>query len=168
MGSRIELFVISTEATRIMGVAGPRLILFPPTWRSPPLYIPFSCPAPYILQNVLLLDMSSDDKPSMAENVSHTDAESEPTRQCRICFDGEDSVPELGRLIRPCLCKGSMSVCARTMTALVVILTLARAMLISTFTSSAFNSGGPSLLLRRLSTLVTNADIDIISLALGL
>ncbi|EED83964.1 predicted protein [Postia placenta Mad-698-R] len=27
--------------------------------------------------------------------------------QCRICFDGED--PELGRLIRPCLCKGSIS-----------------------------------------------------------
>ncbi|KAI0815068.1 zf-C3HC4-domain-containing protein [Irpex lacteus] len=28
-------------------------------------------------------------------------------RQCRICLDGED--PELGRLIRPCLCKGSVS-----------------------------------------------------------
>ncbi len=31
-------------------------------------------------------------------------------KQCRICLDGEDSVPELGRLIRPCLCKGSISV----------------------------------------------------------
>lgn len=30
------------------------------------------------------------------------------TKQCRICLDGED--PELGRLIRPCLCKGSISV----------------------------------------------------------
>jgi E3 ubiquitin-protein ligase DOA10 len=29
-------------------------------------------------------------------------------RQCRICLDGEDQ--ELGRLIRPCLCKGSVSV----------------------------------------------------------
>ena len=29
-------------------------------------------------------------------------------KQCRICLDGDD--PELGRLIRPCLCKGSVSV----------------------------------------------------------
>ena len=29
-------------------------------------------------------------------------------KQCRICLDGPD--PELGRLIKPCLCKGSMSV----------------------------------------------------------
>lgn len=28
--------------------------------------------------------------------------------QCRICFDGPDQ--ELGRLIKPCLCKGSISV----------------------------------------------------------
>ncbi|KZT72802.1 hypothetical protein DAEQUDRAFT_722423 [Daedalea quercina L-15889] len=28
-------------------------------------------------------------------------------KQCRICFEGED--PQLGRLIRPCLCKGSIS-----------------------------------------------------------
>ncbi|KAI5123613.1 hypothetical protein M0805_003429 [Coniferiporia weirii] len=28
-------------------------------------------------------------------------------KQCRICLDGPD--PELGRLIRPCLCKGSIS-----------------------------------------------------------
>ncbi|KAJ3475960.1 hypothetical protein NLI96_g11486 [Meripilus lineatus] len=28
-------------------------------------------------------------------------------KQCRICLDGED--PDLGRLIRPCLCKGSIS-----------------------------------------------------------
>lgn len=31
-----------------------------------------------------------------------------PEKQCRICLDGEDL--DLGRLIRPCLCKGSMSV----------------------------------------------------------
>lgn len=29
-------------------------------------------------------------------------------KQCRICFEGDD--PELGRLIRPCLCKGTISV----------------------------------------------------------
>ncbi|KAK0232968.1 hypothetical protein IW262DRAFT_1443940 [Armillaria fumosa] len=30
-------------------------------------------------------------------------------RQCRICLDGADAERELGRLIRPCLCKGSIS-----------------------------------------------------------
>ncbi|KAI0756882.1 zf-C3HC4-domain-containing protein [Daedaleopsis nitida] len=35
------------------------------------------------------------------------DTETEDTKQCRICLDGEDA--ELGRLIRPCLCKGSIS-----------------------------------------------------------
>jgi hypothetical protein len=30
-------------------------------------------------------------------------------KQCRICF-GADNDPELGRLIRPCLCKGTISV----------------------------------------------------------
>ncbi|KAI8990539.1 zf-C3HC4-domain-containing protein [Trametes punicea] len=34
-------------------------------------------------------------------------SEADDTKQCRICLDGED--PELGRLIRPCLCKGSIS-----------------------------------------------------------
>lgn len=35
-------------------------------------------------------------------------ADQSEEKQCRICLDGED--PELGRLIRPCLCKGSVSV----------------------------------------------------------
>ncbi|KAF8078726.1 hypothetical protein FPV67DRAFT_1466228 [Lyophyllum atratum] len=30
-------------------------------------------------------------------------------KQCRICLDGVAAQPELGRLIRPCLCKGSIS-----------------------------------------------------------
>jgi len=30
-------------------------------------------------------------------------------KQCRICLDGVDAEGELGRLIRPCLCKGSIS-----------------------------------------------------------
>jgi hypothetical protein len=32
-------------------------------------------------------------------------------KQCRICLDGQNAEEELGRLIRPCLCKGSISVC---------------------------------------------------------
>ena len=32
-------------------------------------------------------------------------------KQCRICLDGPEAEFELGRLIRPCLCKGSISVC---------------------------------------------------------
>lgn len=31
-------------------------------------------------------------------------------KQCRICLDGVEAERELGRLIRPCLCKGSISV----------------------------------------------------------
>jgi len=31
--------------------------------------------------------------------------------QCRICLDGPD--PDLGRLIRPCLCSGTVSVGGR-------------------------------------------------------
>lgn len=34
--------------------------------------------------------------------------ETEQEKQCRICFDGEDE--SLGKLIRPCLCRGSISV----------------------------------------------------------
>ncbi|KAJ3779133.1 hypothetical protein FB446DRAFT_678067 [Lentinula raphanica] len=38
----------------------------------------------------------------MAEN-------SEDQRQCRICLEGDDAEQELGRLIRPCLCRGTIS-----------------------------------------------------------
>ena len=41
------------------------------------------------------------------ENISGNSPLDGPP-QCRICFDGPDQ--ELGRLIRPCLCKGSISV----------------------------------------------------------
>ncbi|PPQ92676.1 hypothetical protein CVT25_013983 [Psilocybe cyanescens] len=34
---------------------------------------------------------------------------SEQEKQCRICLDGVEAEEELGRLIRPCLCKGSIS-----------------------------------------------------------
>jgi len=42
------------------------------------------------------------------DETTTTDAPSRGFPQCRICFDGPDQ--ELGRLIRPCLCKGSISV----------------------------------------------------------
>jgi E3 ubiquitin-protein ligase DOA10 len=46
----------------------------------------------------------------MAEPEHKTDQEPVPEqeKQCRICFEGEDE--SLGRLIRPCLCRGSISV----------------------------------------------------------
>lgn len=31
-------------------------------------------------------------------------------KQCRICLDGVTAEPELGRLISPCYCKGSIRV----------------------------------------------------------
>ncbi|KDR84905.1 hypothetical protein GALMADRAFT_233367 [Galerina marginata CBS 339.88] len=34
---------------------------------------------------------------------------SEQEKQCRICLDGVEVEKEVGRLIRPCLCKGSIS-----------------------------------------------------------
>ncbi|KIJ68530.1 hypothetical protein HYDPIDRAFT_125170 [Hydnomerulius pinastri MD-312] len=33
----------------------------------------------------------------------------EQEKQCRICFDGDESDPSLGRLFKPCLCTGSIS-----------------------------------------------------------
>ncbi|KAF5375197.1 hypothetical protein D9758_000358 [Tetrapyrgos nigripes] len=36
-------------------------------------------------------------------------SDTEPDKQCRICLGGLEEELELGRLIRPCLCKGSMS-----------------------------------------------------------
>jgi len=47
-----------------------------------------------------------------ANEESTGNAPSNGLPQCRICLDGPDQ--ELGRLIRPCLCKGSISVCVRT------------------------------------------------------
>ena len=32
-------------------------------------------------------------------------------KQCRICLDGSEAEHAMGKLIRPCLCKGSISVC---------------------------------------------------------
>ncbi|KAG7450598.1 uncharacterized protein BT62DRAFT_524586 [Guyanagaster necrorhizus] len=45
------------------------------------------------------------------QDNARADGEHVPTdeRQCRICLDGADAERELGRLIRPCLCRGSIS-----------------------------------------------------------
>ncbi|KAG2350283.1 hypothetical protein BDR05DRAFT_921080 [Suillus weaverae] len=45
----------------------------------------------------------------MAEPEDKTDQDPAPEqeKQCRICFEGEDE--SLGRLIRPCLCRGTIS-----------------------------------------------------------
>jgi len=47
----------------------------------------------------------------MSTNTANTTAEDEKAnpeeKTCRICLDGED--PEMGRLIRPCLCRGTIS-----------------------------------------------------------
>ena len=54
------------------------------------------------------------DPPAHPTNTTEQGADPQPpnehseTAQCRICLDGPD--PELGRLIRPCLCRGSISV----------------------------------------------------------
>lgn len=37
-------------------------------------------------------------------------------KQCRICLDGSEAEHEMGRLIRPCLCKGSISVRSHALT----------------------------------------------------
>ncbi|GJE87665.1 E3 ubiquitin-protein ligase MARCH [Phanerochaete sordida] len=49
------------------------------------------------------------DEPAAAtpNDTGGGDNQADDAPQCRICLDGED--PELGRLIRPCLCKGSVS-----------------------------------------------------------
>ncbi|KAJ4484800.1 hypothetical protein C8J55DRAFT_604760 [Lentinula edodes] len=36
-------------------------------------------------------------------------SDTEDQKQCRICLDGADAEQELGRLIRPCLCRGTIS-----------------------------------------------------------
>ncbi|KIK70904.1 hypothetical protein GYMLUDRAFT_148344 [Collybiopsis luxurians FD-317 M1] len=41
--------------------------------------------------------------------MADVDTENENQKQCRICLDGVEAEAELGRLIRPCLCKGSIS-----------------------------------------------------------
>ena len=53
-------------------------------------------------------NMDENQAPPEARENEETQEAQEEAKQCRICLDGED--PALGRLIRPCLCKGSISV----------------------------------------------------------
>ena len=62
--------------------------------------------------------------------------------QCRICLDGPD--PALGRLIRPCLCSGTVSV-RHAPPPPHSIATNYLYLTISMYTSLAFNAGGPLL-----------------------
>jgi E3 ubiquitin-protein ligase DOA10 len=43
-------------------------------------------------------------------NHDHDPPDEREQKQCRICLDGTNAESELGRLIRPCLCKGSIRV----------------------------------------------------------
>ena len=45
-------------------------------------------------------------QPSKSEDTSS----SQESKQCRICLSGPEDVQTSGRLIKPCLCKGSMQV----------------------------------------------------------
>ena len=45
-------------------------------------------------------------QPAAAVDTDEQEQQQQP--QCRICLDGPD--PDLGRLIRPCLCSGTVSV----------------------------------------------------------
>jgi hypothetical protein len=50
---------------------------------------------------------ADDEQPQDSTSTAPDDKREE--KQCRICLDGIEAEPELGRLIRPCLCKGSIS-----------------------------------------------------------
>jgi hypothetical protein len=76
-------------------------------------------------------------------------------KQCRICLDGPEAEFELGRLIRPCLCKGSISVAFHfvCMARLTVKLIWPGSLCMS----SASNDGETNRLLQKLSTHARNA-----------
>lgn len=52
--------------------------------------------------------MSSHQRKQPAAAADTDEQEQQQQPQCRICLDGPD--PDLGRLIRPCLCSGTVSV----------------------------------------------------------
>ncbi len=91
--------------------------------------------------------------------------EQQAQHQCRICLDGPD--PDLGRLIRPCLCSGTVSVgqafppLSRTRTQAVIILFLSN----STYTSPVSSGGGTPLPMRRPSSSVRSVATIIALLA---
>ncbi|KAG9314300.1 hypothetical protein JVU11DRAFT_5089 [Chiua virens] len=80
------------------------------------------------------------------EHPERPEASPEPPRpaqqdkQCRICYDNEESDPSLGRLFKPCLCAGTISVSGlgRSCQTTALLITLAQA---STFTSNVCRDG---------------------------
>ena len=111
--------------------------------------------------------------PAAADEDKDTDTDTNDEQQnlpqCRICLDGPD--PDLGRLIRPCLCSGTVSVranvllrllrCARAKTHLVISLFERN----STYTSLVFSDGGTPRQTPRPSSSVRNVTTVIALLA---
>lgn len=58
--------------------------------------------------NATQVDMSNEheEKPQSSPRTPGTGQE----KQCRICYDSDESDPSLGRLFKPCLCAGTISV----------------------------------------------------------
>ncbi|EJU01185.1 hypothetical protein DACRYDRAFT_116975 [Dacryopinax primogenitus] len=71
----------------------------PPPPRRPPSPTTSDRDDENAVENSVLLRRSHSPPPASPED----------DRMCRICFGGVDDEPEMGRLIRPCLCKGSVS-----------------------------------------------------------
>lgn len=46
----------------------------------------------------------------MTESSSHSSGDKEEAKLCRICLAGPEDEKDFGRLIKPCMCKGSMQV----------------------------------------------------------
>jgi hypothetical protein len=94
--------------------------------------------------------------------------EHQAQHQCRICLDGPD--PDLGRLIRPCLCSGTVSVgqafppLSRTRTHTQPSLSFP-SFSNSTYTSPVSSGGGTPLPMRRPSSSVRSVATIIALLA---
>lgn len=52
----------------------------------------------------------SNDHQQKSQSSPRTFGTGQQEKQCRICYDGDESDPSLGRLFKPCLCAGSISV----------------------------------------------------------
>lgn len=73
------------------------------------------------------------------QSSSKTFGPGQQEKQCRICYDSDESDPSLGRLFKPCLCAGS--ICVSTLCQGYMNANYARARA-STFTSNVCRNGG--------------------------
>jgi hypothetical protein len=69
---------------------------------------PFEAFPPDTCSNVV--DSPTDEHRAVVEDVDADEETKSDDSTCRICLGGRDEEPELGRLISPCLCAGSMRV----------------------------------------------------------